>query len=804
MTIKILLIHEDEPEYLLIRQLSSQIETIQLELEWARGEEHGLKDIVNFGQHDVYLIEERYLTHTGTALSHRLEVLQQNLSTLTTLVSPSPVILLTASPQMGRKALQAGAADYLDKHQLSAPLLERSLRLAQARLKESQAPDHWRKRVEQALRQHDIQSQAILEAIPDLILRVTRDGSCLDCRFPRDSKAKAFVPIKRHLSELLSPELLQRQLQFIEQAISSHELQVYEHQLEKQGKVAYEEVRISAINENQALIIVRDITERKQTEAQLRYRLTLEKALALVSTELITDNPVDLNNVLGLLGVAVNASRVYLTRFRAEGTQADLVHEWCDRHTQSELENFQKINTPRFPWWMEKMQGNQNIVIPNVEELPEAAQAERDYLRSVNVNSVLAVPIYDRSGQLWGNIGFNTSGTKHKSWSDEDTQLLRVAGGMIYTYHSRLLAQEKLRASEALYAGIFNHSAEAIFLVDVLPNGQFVYETMNPAYEQATGITLEQFSGKMPAQVMSPEMASRVEASYRACIAIQETLSYEETLNLPVGRRIWRTNLVPIADASGRIIKLQGSSRDITEEIAQRQELARSNKDLEQFAYIASHDLQQPLQIVADYAQLLKRRYQDQLDAKAEKFIQYIVEGAKQMQKQINDLLEYSRVGTRKKPLEVIDCNQVLEQAIANLQPIIHQQQVVVMLSGRLPTLMADPAQLLQLWQNLLGNAIKYRSETSPVIQIGVEHQEEGWLFSIEDNGIGIDPKHSERIFQIFQRLHAQDEYPGTGIGLAICQRIVARHGGRIWVESELNRGSTFYFTIQGSSRATD
>ena len=229
------------------------------------------------------------------------------------------------------------------------------------------------------------------------------------------------------------------------------------------------------------------------------------------------------------------------------------------------------------------------------------------------------------------------------------------------------------------------------------------------------------------------------------------------------------------------------------------QELARSNAELEQFAYVASHDLQAPLATIASYAQLLEKRYKDQLDSQANKFIGNIVQGCTRMQSLIDDLLEYSRVGRSQKPFKTTNCNQVLEQALANLQATIRDNKAVVSYS-ELPVVTGDMSQLVQLFQNLVGNAIKYRQDAPPAVSISACKQQETWLFSVSDNGIGIAPQHQERIFQIFQRLHTQKEYSGTGIGLAICQKIVERHGGRIWVESEPGRGSTFYFILNESS----
>lgn len=231
-------------------------------------------------------------------------------------------------------------------------------------------------------------------------------------------------------------------------------------------------------------------------------------------------------------------------------------------------------------------------------------------------------------------------------------------------------------------------------------------------------------------------------------------------------------------------------------ELAKRaKDLARSNEDLEQFAYVASHDLQEPLRMVANFTQLLADRYRDKLDQDGLDFIGFAVDGATRMQRLIQDLLLYSRVGSRGKEFEPADCNEVLGAAIVNLQAAIEESGAAIT-HQVLPVVMADASQLAQVFQNLVGNAIKFHGEAPPRVDISATRQGNAWVFAVRDNGIGIDPQFADRIFVIFQRLHGRGEYPGTGIGLSLCKKIVERHRGRIWVESKSGQGATFLFTI--------
>lgn len=258
-----------------------------------------------------------------------------------------------------------------------------------------------------------------------------------------------------------------------------------------------------------------------------------------------------------------------------------------------------------------------------------------------------------------------------------------------------------------------------------------------------------------------------------------------------------------LTDGEGNTIKMSGTSQDVTKmkiteaELKQKsEELTRSNKELEQFAYASSHDLQEPLRTIISYLQLLEQRYKNKLDAEADEFIHFAVDGASRMHALINDLLMFSRVGTRAFSFEKTDFSIILENVMDNLRFSIEENNTTVIMDNEIPVITADPLQMTQLFQNLISNAIKFKREQPVKITIAAKEVKSHWLFSVSDNGIGIDKQYREKIFLIFQRLHSREEFPGTGIGLAICRKIVERHGGKIWVESKLGEGSVFYFTI--------
>jgi PAS domain S-box-containing protein len=380
-------------------------------------------------------------------------------------------------------------------------------------------------------------------------------------------------------------------------------------------------------------------------------------------------------------------------------------------------------------------------------------------------------------------------------------------------------AVETLRLSDARYRRLFETAQDGILILDA-ETGQVV--DANPFMKELLGYSQEEFLGRKLWEI-GPFKGEDASKSAFAELQVNDRLHYEGLpLEAKDGRRV-EVEFISNAYLVDATRFIQCNIRDITERMRVNQaletankemafqveekgkradelvminaELARSNAELEQFAYVATHDLQEPLRAVASCVQLLQKRYEGQLDEKAQEFIAHAVDGTKRMQTLINDLLAYSRISTHAQVFASTNCEMVLQEALANLMVAIAESGAVVTRDA-LPMVSGDATQLTQLFQNLIGNALKFRGEPPPQIHIGAVHNNGDWRFSVADNGIGMEPQYFERVFLVFQRLHTRKDYQGTGIGLAICKKVVERHGGRIWAESEPGQGATFCFTI--------
>ncbi|MDQ1261275.1 MAG: Histidine kinase [Euryarchaeota archaeon] len=406
-------------------------------------------------------------------------------------------------------------------------------------------------------------------------------------------------------------------------------------------------------------------------------------------------------------------------------------------------------------------------------------------------------------------------------------RMARLGQAVVRALEQRELREEKRRNREILrkeYERRKESEEQLAHIIDFLPDATFVIDcagkviAWNRAIEEMTGAAKDEVIGKKGFAHAIPFYGNArpilidlifmdrkdIEKEYDFVLRKGDQLMAEVFVPLLYkgrGAYLWGI-AAPIYDSKGNMVGAIESIRDITERkqieealLKTSEDLARSNADLVQFAYVASHDLQEPLRTITSFVQLLQKRYHGKIDPDADEFIDFIVGGTKRMQQLIDDLLTYSRVNTRRGSLSHMKIEGVLQKAMQNLRYVLEEFKGTVIYE-EMPSIVADEPQMTQLFQNLIGNALKFHGEEAPRVKISAVRKGNDWVFSVKDNGIGIDPQYKDRIFEIFQRLHTREEYSGTGIGLAIAKKIVERHGGRIWVDSEPGKGAIFSFSV--------
>jgi PAS domain S-box-containing protein len=414
-----------------------------------------------------------------------------------------------------------------------------------------------------------------------------------------------------------------------------------------------------------------------------------------------------------------------------------------------------------------------------------------------------------QNGEVWEDTFplRSRDGTYH--WFLSQAVPIRDSGGKVLRWFGtntdisvRMEAERHLAQMESRYRGLLEAAPDAMVVVN--PAGKIVL--LNVQAETQFGYSRDELVGQEVTNIIPEGFAERLTADGTRSTA--EALAQQIGTGIELSGR--RKNgsefpiemmLSPLESAEGILVTT--AIRDITERRKSEErlgttvrELKRSNEELQQFAYVSSHDIQEPLRMVSSYTQLLAKRYQGRLDSDAHEFIAFAVDGCNRMQGLIQDLLAYSRAGTNGKELSEVSSEDALQEALTNLRMTIKQSGSIVT-HDSMPAVTTDESQLRQVFQNLVGNAIKYRGAETPRVHVSATRNGENeWTFSVRDNGMGIDPQYFERIFILFQRLHGRDEFEGTGIGLAICKKILERLGGRIWVESQPEKGSTFYFAL--------
>ena len=533
----------------------------------------------------------------------------------------------------------------------------------------------------------------------------------------------------------------------------------------------------------------KEIERRKRTEELIQVRMMLfEYATSHTLEELLRKTLDEVGRLVG--------SPIGFYHFVEPDEKTLSLQAW----STLTLERFCKAEGKGFHYsmdkagvWVDCVRQRKAVIHNDYASLPDRKGLPEGH---ATVIRELVVPIL-RDERIVAILGV---GNKPHEYTEQDVNKVTYLADVAWEIVERKRVEEALLKSGEQFRN----------LADSIPNlawwatGDGYITWYNRRWYEYTGTTPEQMEGWGWQSVHDPKMLPNVLERWKISIDTGEPFDMEFPLLGADGVfRTFLTRVLPLKDSDGKVLQWFGTNTDISA-LKQADErlmsvladLERSNKELEQFAYVASHDLQEPLRMISSYTQLLAQRYEGQLDEKAHKYISYAVDGAVRMQGLINDLLAYSRVNTRGKNFEPVDSHAALGAALRNLSVAIEENRAIV-INDDLPIVRADATQLSQVFQNLISNSIKFRGADLPRINISARDVGHEWLFSVQDNGIGIEAKYVDKVFVIFQRLHTRKEYPGTGIGLAICKRIVERHGGRIWYESEPGKGATFYFTLQ-------
>ncbi|MGE5680964.1 MAG: ATP-binding protein [Bacillota bacterium] len=430
------------------------------------------------------------------------------------------------------------------------------------------------------------------------------------------------------------------------------------------------------------------------------------------------------------------------------------------------------------------------------EYVQTSGDLRANLVRSYGVKAYASHPLLSEGGKVIGTLSFGT--TEREIFDGNDISLMQAVADQVAIAMIRMNDQKLLKESEERFSAAFRSNPNALILSRT---DDGVILDVNNSFIDLVEWSRDEIIGRnsLPLNIFpDPEERSKITDLLKQK---KHLLDHEVTILTKYGHKrlvLLSSNLLKMTQGEIFLLSLQ----DITEQRKVEQRLHRmmteledSNNQLKQFAYVASHDLQEPLRMVSSYMMMLEKRYKDQLDDRAKEYIFYATDGAKRMNELIHDLLSYSRLTAKTESFVEVDLNNTMADISRDLQIAIAETKTIIDFD-HMPVIKASPVQIKQLFQNLIQNAIKFRDDENPLIKITFDSDDKEWTFSIKDNGIGISPEHHEKIFLLFQRLHERHKYPGTGLGLAICRKIVERHGGRIWVESEVGNGSNFMFTI--------
>lgn len=534
--------------------------------------------------------------------------------------------------------------------------------------------------------------------------------------------------------------------------------------------------------------------ERKGTEALLNFTLEFENIITTISANFINIEVDQINNeidtalrfVSQFLGV--DHGSVFLNN--GDEDSLSLTNVWLQDPSAIKHEYLQQVKAVKNSWVYEQMQNFGVLAVPSMDQLPPVADNLKRLMKNTGTRSAVGVPIIYR-GDFTGVLLFG-SFSKESFWPDEAVPLMKILGQIIANALDRKRTEEYLSETREMYRTLAsNIPKSAVMLYDK----ELRYRLVEGAELEEQGFFKEDMEGKTLMEVLPKSRVKELEPLYRKALG-GEQLAFERSYN----KKHYLIHILPVLNENEEVYAGMVMSLDISDlKNIQRQleeqtkELMRSNEDLELFAYAASHDLQEPLRMVSSYVHLIQRRL-GEVSPEVKEFMDFAVDGVKRMQEVINDLLEYSRVDRKGSPFREVDLNKVLQLVEINLQNVIRSSGAQIVLERPLPKAVVDQSQFISLFQNLIENAIKFKTDEPPLIEITYEEHKGSWVFQVKDNGIGIEKKFFDRIFIIFQRLNSRTEYEGTGIGLAICKKIIERHLGNIWLSSEPGEGTTFYF----------
>ena len=678
-------------------------------------------------------------------------------------------------------AMKAGAHDFMTKGNLKRliPAIERELREAEVRRE--------RKRAVEDLREAEERFRTIVETAPSLLLITDTKGNNKYIS-PNCEEITGYTQeeLKDNFKWWVHEDSISRAKELFDRTFQEGlEYRDFEYKaVKKNGDLWYASSSWKALKDKDGkfkgiVFQTIDITERKRTEESILIQRDLGQALGAASG---LDETLRLCVEYAIRISGMDCGGVYLVDENTgsldfafhKGLSPDFVKSASHYDADSDSTRMVMAGKPIY-----KQHQELGITLDEVR-------------RSEGLRAIAVIPI-SHEGQVIAclNIASHTF--------NEVPGYARTALETIANQIGNSIVNAKMEEELRFLSSITQQVTDSIIAID--NNFKIIY--INKAAEEMYGYYFEELKGKTPDILNAEPTAAQIqEEIYRTINSGKIWIGSHLNKRKDGSTFICELQVFPLINREGRITSSVSVQRDITERLQaekalkrKTEELARSNSDLEQFASIVSHDLQEPLRMVSGYCQLLSKRYKNKLDKDADEFIGYAVDGAKRMQSLINSLLMYSRLGRQDNPFESIDLMAILKQTITNLQKVIEKNNAVVTYDT-LPIVMSNSSQLIQLFQNLIGNAIKFRSQDSPEIHISAQLRDNEWLFSVKDNSIGIDSQYVERIFMIFQRLNSRSEYPGSGIGLSICKRIVERHGGRIWLKSQPGKGSIFYFTI--------